>query len=261
MADEPVVEPVEPVVEPAVEPEVHPLEEGGRRFNEVYARMKAAEEREREKDARLARLEGMAQVAQRPQVQQQVYTPEQLQVLVDQGRVTPMAAANYLAQQHAQQAAMQTTSAAIQLQQLNAKVTQAANEVNAFIDKVPSLRDTQSAEFQKVSQVAYQTAEDMGLPVTDFRVQRAALRQVYGSIERIASNGAARETARSASVPHTETGVGGTNRPAASKGDDALKGISQKYIDFWTKKGYSRERMVEEAKYVTREPRSVPVNR
>jgi hypothetical protein len=40
-----------------------------------------------------------------------------------------------------------------------------------------------------------------------------------------------------------------------------LKGVSQKYIDFWTKRGYTRERMIEEAKYVVREPRQVRVQR
>ena len=79
---------------------------------------------------------------------------------------------------------------------------------------------------------------------------------MYGSVERVASNGTAREQSREASLPHTETSVGGTNRAPAAKPDDALKGVSQKYIDFWTKKGYTRERMIEEAKYVTKEPRT-----
>src|SRR6185295_1365791 len=111
------------------------------------------------------------------------------------------------------------------------------NEVNLFIEKLPALRDVNSAEFAKVRDVAYEVADDMNLPVTDFRVQRRALKQVYGSVERIASNGAARETARAASVSHTETSVGSSGKAAAPK-DDALKGVSQKYIDFWTKKGY-----------------------
>ncbi len=257
MADEPVVEPVEVVEEPVVEtPEVvepHPLAEGGARFNEVYARMKQAEER-------ATRMEGMLAAQQRPQQpqQQQVYNAAQLQVMVDRGQVTPMEASDYLAQLHARAQALQTTTAAIQMQQLNAKVQAAAEEVNTFISKVPSLRDTNSAEFQKVAQIAYQTAEDMGLPATDFRVQRAALRQVYGSVERITSNGQARQQSREASLPHTETAMGGSGKTVV-KGDDALKGVSQKYIDFWTKKGYTRERMIQEAKYVTKEPRSVPV--
>jgi len=124
---------------------------------------------------------------------------------------------------------------------------------------VPALRDVNSAEFAKVRDVAYEVADDMNLPVTDFRVQRRALKQVYGSVERIASNGAARQQSREASLPHTETSVGGSGKPPAGKPDDALKGVSQKYIDFWTKKGYTRARMIEEAKYVTKEPRSVPV--
>ena len=73
MADEPVVETeTEPVtditvdaVQETVQETVHPLKPGGARFEEVYARMKQAEDR-------VARVEGMYQQAlnqQRPQPQ------------------------------------------------------------------------------------------------------------------------------------------------------------------------------------------------
>ena len=123
MADEPVVEPVvkpvdtvvgsavepEAVVEPSPEP--HPLAEGGTRFNEVYARMKQAEER-------AARIEGMLAQQQRPQTQPQ-YTPEQvaayLQQQVDRGEITPMQGSNALSQFNAQRIANLTAVQTIQL--------------------------------------------------------------------------------------------------------------------------------------------------
>src|SRR3990167_9824030 len=161
---------------------VHPLQPGGARFEEVYARMKQAEER-------AARFEGALTQAtqQRQQQPQSAYvTPDQLQALIDRGQITPMQATDFLSKQNAQLAATQTTTAAIQMTQLNAKVQAAATEVNQFIEKVPTLRNTASPEFQKVAEAAYALSDDMGLDVKDFRVQRAALRQVYGSLDRVA---------------------------------------------------------------------------
>ena len=254
MADEPVIEPVvEPIVpepvaaEPEPTPEPHPLEPGGARFNEVYARMKQAEER-------AARMEGALQQAQqqpRPQPQGPVYyDPAQLQALVDQGRITPMQAADVLSRQNAQQAATQTTIAAIQAQQLNAKIVSAFGEVNQYIDKVPSLRDSSSQDFQRVSQEAYRVAEDMNLPVTDGRVQRVALRAVYGPLDRLAAATQARQQSRDASLPHTESGAGGGGAPPPTKGGDPLKDVDPTYIKFWQGRQYTREQMIEEAKYI-----------
>ena len=262
MADEPVVEPIEPVVEPGVEPieqpePPHPLAPGGPRFEEVYRQMKE------ERDARIRAEADAAALRQQmqPRQQQSAYvTPDQLQALIDRGQITPMQATDFLSKQNAQLAATQTTTAAIQMTQLNAKVQAAATEVNQFIEKMPTLRNTASPEFQKVADAAYALSDDMNLPVTDFRVQRAALRQVYGSLDRVAGGDRARQQTRDASLPHVESGVSGgrtVSKPAG--GDEALKGVSQHYIDFWTKRGYTKEQMIEEAKYVTKEPRQMKI--
>ncbi len=239
---------LEPIVEPTPEePTPHPLHPGGARFEEVYARMKQAEER-------AARMEGaLAQAQQQHQLvpqQSQFIDPAQLQALVDQGRITPMQAADVLSRQNAQHYATQTTLAAVQAQQLNTKIQSAATEVNQYIDKLPVLRDTNSAEFGRVRDEAYRLAEDMNLPVQDFRVQRAALRATFGSLERMASASQARQQSREASLPHTETTVGSRATTPAAKGADPLKDIDPTYLDYWQRKGYSRERMIEEAQYI-----------
>lgn len=254
---------VDDVVSDIAADSVHPLAEGGVRFEEVYARMKAAEEREREKDARLARLEGAMQARQPQQVQ---FTSEQaadfLQAKVDRGELTPMQAANALSKLNAQQAAVNTTMQAVQMQQLNARLASASQEVNTYIEKVPALRNNASLEFAKVSEAAYALSDDMGLPVSDLRVQRAALRQVYGGLDRMASAAGARRESREASLPHTETHVGGSAGKVAAKGDEAWKkDVPAEYLAFWEKRGYSAERMKQEAPYVTRVPRKVPVQR
>ena len=263
MADEPVVEPEPEVVpaeavvpEPEPTPEPHPLEPGGSRFNEVYARMKQAEER-------AARVEGMYQQslnqarAQQTQPQQPVtYTPQQLQQAVDQGLITPMAATDILSRQNAQAAAFTTTVQAAQVTALNAKLQQASTEVTQYLAKVPALRDQTSADFQKVSEEAYRLSDDMNLPVTDLRVQRAALRTVYGSLEHMSATTHARQQSRDASLPHVESNLGRATPTTGIKADP-LKDVPKEYLDYWKRRGYTQAQMVEEAAYVTRTPRKV----
>ncbi len=224
----------------------HPLQPGGARFEEVYARMKQAEDR-------AARMEGalaQAQQQQRPAQQGPVYVdPAQLQALVDQGRMTPMQAADVLSKQNAQQAAAQYTIAATQAQQLNAKITSASQEVNQYIDKMPTLRDSASPDFIRVRDEAYRLSDDMGLPVQDFRVQRAALRTTFGSLDRLASATQVRAQSRDASLPHTESGA--ARGPSAAKpGSDPLKDVDPAYVSFWKSRGYTQEQMLAEAQYI-----------
>ena len=258
MADEPVVEEV--VVEPEVVAETpHPLEEGGVRFNEVYARMKAAEDREREKDARLARLEGIAQAHQAPPTGPAIYTPQQLQAAVDQGLITPMVAADVLSRQNAR---VEATATAMQVEHIRAsagKLQAAGAAVNQYLAHVPALKDVNSADFAKVRDAAYSASDDMNLPVTDLRVQRRALREVYGTLDKMAKNDGERESSRRASLPHTETSAGGTRQPAAAAtGADAWKkDVPADYLTYWKQRGYSEQQMKDEAKYVTKAPRKV----
>lgn len=229
----------------------HPLQPGGARFEEVYARMKQAEDR-------AARVEGMYQQAlnqSRPQPQGPQYVdPNQLQALVDQGRITPMQAADILSKQNAHIAATQITTQTVQLQGLATKLQGAKAEVDQYLTKLPALRDNTSQEFQRVAEEAYRLSDDMGLPVTDLRVQRAALRAAYGSIDRLTNNAQTREQSRGASLPHVETRPAGGAAPRGGQApsNDPLKDVDPTYLKFWESKGYSRERMIDEAQYIPR---------
>ena len=245
------------------EPEVsnpHPLEPGGPRFEEVYGQMKEYRREAEQLRAERAAWQAAQTQQQRPQPQQQ-FTPEQvadyLQQQVDRGQITPMAATNALSQFNAQRVATATAVQVEQQRAFNAKLQEAANEVNQYIAKVPALRDTSSDDFKRVSEAAYRVSGRLGLPVTDYRVQQTALESVYGGLDRIAKAGQTRQQSREDSLPHTETQMGRGSAPAPQKqaGDDVLKGVSHEYIRFWEKRGYTRAQMIEEAKYVTKEPR------
>ncbi len=254
MADEPAVEdvvvPAAEVVDPPAPP--HPLEEGGARFNEVYARMKAAEERATRAEAERAALA----VQQRPAqpVQPAYYQPQQLQEMVDRGQITQAVMADMISKQNATATVMQVA----QITQHNQRMAQASDEVHKYIAKVPALMDVNSAEFKKVADEAYRISDDVGAPVSDLRVQRMALRAVYGSLDRMAARGSAQEQSRNASLPHVETASGATGRPVTGK-VDPLEGVPAEYLEYWKKRGYTREKMIEEAQYVdkTRSVRKV----
>ena len=251
MADEPVAEPVvtEPVVETPVETPAetpHPLSPGGPRFEQIYAQMKD------ERDGRLRAEAEAAALRQRMQPQQQspqYIDPNALQAYVDQGRITPMQATDILSKQNAQIAATQTTMQAVQYQTLAGKLQSAKVEVDEYMSKIPALRDNTSQDFQRVAEEAYRLSDDMGLPVTDLRVQRAALRAAHGSLDRITLQQQSREQSRAASIPPVDTRAGGARGPMAPS-TDPLKDVDPTYVEFWKKRGYTQAQMIEESKYI-----------
>jgi len=211
--------------------------------------MRAAErEAQDERDRRLA-AERQAQPAQPAQ---QVYSEAQLQSLVDAGRITPA--------QMASQLAIQATA---QLEQRldrkyaeQARHRDAAQEVDQYIDRKPSLMDSTSEDFRRVAKAAYEIAAELSLDVKDSRVQRRALRETFGTLDRLTKTETLRTHDRTHADLHVETGRGNGGGEVAGK-SDPLKHVPKAYLDQWEKWGYSRDRMIAEAKYVTREPRRV----
>ena len=227
----------------------HPLEEGGKRFNQVYARMKEAERDAMEMRDRVARLEGQAQVAARPTAapQKTYYEPQELQVLVDQGRISPAVMADQLAWQRTQQGIQQVT----QTMKWQQTAQTALAEVHQYIEKLPSLAHTTSPEFAKVARAAHEIADEMGLRVEDPRVQRRALRETFGTLDKMTKVEQAGDFNRAHADTHVETGRGGgqSDRRGAP---DPLKGVPKAQIEFWKSKGYSQKQMEAEAPFVKR---------
>ena len=260
MADEPTEqvpaqEPTTPVEPQTPEPEPHPLAEGGVRFNEIYARMKESERREAAANERIARLEGAQSAQQKPAAQTpNIWTNEQLQQAVDQGRITQATMADQIAWQRGQQLE----------QSLQAKFEQrdrqrsALSEVESFIEKVPKLRDATSEEFGRVARNAREIASDLGRDAGDPIVQRLALRATFGPLDKIAAVRQTQDFARQHAETFSEAGNGGNGqRQTQQAGADPLKDVPKEYLDHWKEKKYTREQMIAEAKYITRTPRKV----
>ncbi len=233
----------------APEAEPHPLEPGGKRFKEVIAQKNAAEQQVVEMRERVARLEG-AEQARRPTPQnppqQQVFTPAQLQALVDQGQITPALMADQLAYQRQKEGEERM----MQRLKFERIATTAMSEVQQYIQKMPALSNTSSAEFQKVAAAAQEIAEELQLNIQDPRVQRRALRETFGTLDRLAQAGQAREFDRAHADTHSASGGGGGAQPKKDK--DPLAGVSKQQIDHWKRLNYSQKQMEAEAPFVKR---------
>lgn len=245
-----VVEPtsvVTPEVTPEVTPDVHPLEPGGKRFTEVYAEMQDARREAQAMRERVARLEGQQSVTQQQaQPKQEFYTAEQLQGYVDAGKISPAKMADQLAWQRAELKGREM----VQQQHVMARHQTALNEVNQYIAKMPALMNQGSPEFATVARAAREVAEDMGLSVDNPVVQRRALREAFGSIDKVAKQTQAREVARQGSDTFTETSGGGGGDTDTTAAKNPLKGVPQHYLDHWKRVGYTHQQMVDEAKYI-----------
>ena len=247
MADEPVATPepeAQPNPDPAPEPEPHPLEPGGKRFEAVYADMKEARRAADAAMAEVTRLRAEQEAAkQQPRQAPQFYTREQLEAAVAAGQISAVQAADQLAWQRQQE-----TQKNIERQQAEFTKRQAATaEVNTYIQKIPALADTASPEFQRVTRAAWDVAEDMGLPVTDPRVQRRALRETFGAPDHLTAVRTTREFTRTNADTHTETAPGASTAPPSK---DPLKAVPAYIMEHWKRRGYSKEEMLAELPYV-----------
>lgn len=251
MPDNDTTTPPEPEIIPAVEPvavepaaaEPHPLDPGGKRFNEVYRDMREATRRA---DALEAEVNALKAKAAPPAAAQTFYTPGQLQTMVDAGQVTPALMAAQLAWQQGQQVKAEVR----QEMQIEGRITAAKREVSEYVAKLPKLLDETSPEFRRAHQAAIDVAEDMGLKLDDPRVQRRALREAFGQLDRVTAVQRTNAQAASNADTYVETGGGGggqTNTVAA----DPLKSVPGVYLEHWKQLGYTREQMIEEAQYIT----------
>jgi hypothetical protein len=237
-----------PVETPEVEPEPHPLSPGGPRFEQVY---KEKEDYRREADylrSENERLRAQPQPSATPPKQEAWFTAEQLQAFVDRGQITPAKAAEQLAWQQAQLAQREM----LQTQATQSRLMDAGREVNQYKTKIPALNNPTSPEMLRVKEAVYEVAADMGLPANDLRVQRRALRETFGSLEKLAKTSEVREVSRRSADTHAETSSSAGGNRGPSK--DPLAAIPQRYKDHWQRMGYSQKQMLDEAKYIRPRP-------
>ena len=233
--------PESPATEAVTEERTHPLAPGGVRFEEVVREKNEWKAQTADLRARLATLENPPR--QEPAKAPTFYTAEQLQQAVDAGQITHAKMADQLAWQRAESMRQQVVTET----QLNQKRASATAEITQYTDRVPALADSTSPEFLRAARAAAEIADDMGWDIRDPRVQRQALRQTFGSLDRLAASDKTREYDRQHADTAMETRGGGRGTPPKP---DPFAVVPKPLMDEWKRLGYTPEQMKEELKYV-----------
>ena len=231
-----------PVVDQAeIEPAPHPLDPGGQRFGEVYRDMQEARRE-------AARLQGELDKVRQPAqpAQPQFYSPNDLQGLVDAGKITPAVMTAQIAWQERQIAKQEMRAEWTQHEQMRG----AGAEVTQYMAAIPKLGDAMSDERRRVDGIVREIAAEMNTTMEDPRAQRRALQIAFGTLDKVTKQ----KVVVTQPEPYVETaGGGGSKKPAT--GGDPLKDVPASYKTHWEKMGYTRDQMVEEAKYIRPTPR------
>ena len=240
---EPVVEPAavaEPAKEPAavaepetvVEPEKkHPLEPGGERFNQVYARAKAAEARmQEERDARIA-AEAEARVLREnrdkpvlPKEEKELSWSELKQMVSDQ-KLSEAEALEYrekVTANKAVKAAEERITSKLSQQSRDQRID---SEIGKYKDAIPDVNVVGTDERKKFDAEFRYQVEFAGMDPKSLTTQLAALRAVYGPPERAAQYAKANKgKGANAAESYAETSGGGAavNQQPAKTWKDKL---------------------------------------
>jgi hypothetical protein len=183
------------VESPAPEPEkpdTHPLEPGGERFKQVYARTKRAEEQvdqlrgelQREREERI-RLEERTKTNTS---QQKVYEWPELKAAIDAGQITMDQAVAYREKVLTDQYEKKTTETIDRLLNQRDTVSRVSSDINTYRDHYPELNKQGSDEWNKVAREYQDLVAQFGVPRSkeqELKLERMALIATYGKPEHL----------------------------------------------------------------------------
>jgi hypothetical protein len=251
---ESVVEPVKPVevvdalpvvekVEPVEETEVHPLEPGGKRFEQVWARAKKAEE-----DARKVREEKIAletELRVRKELEtsppkkeaEKVYNWEELEGLIESGNLTRAQAQTYREDVIRKQTLQEAEQRITQKQEAVNVTESVRGEINRYTKAVPTLLQQDSSDYKRVEAEFNWLTTIYGAPKDDTEMRKRqliALRAAYGTAdaaEKRAGLSKASDDGKDTIMDSTGTSKGKTP-PVA---DGQPKGLSEAEVEHYNK--------------------------
>ena len=248
VAEPPVQEPVPPEPVAAVEPEPakpHALEPGGERFQQVWARAKAAEARmQEERDARIA-AETEARIlretrAKEPEKVEQVVSWKELKQQVANNVITEEDALEYrdkITAEKAAKAAEERLTKKLTAQSTNARID---TEIGKYKDALPDVNVPGTDERKKFDTEFRYQVEFAGMDPKSLTTQLAALRAVYGPPERAVQYAKTKGKGSSGAESYAETSNGGRGpAPAGKVWHDKLPAHEKAHY----------ERMIERGRY------------
>lgn len=185
----------EPIVEQPVEPpqeETHPLEPGGERFKEVWARAKRTEDRlQREREERI-RLEERLRAAeeakkQAPQ-QEREYTWAELEEAIATNKITRADALVYREKLIEKRAAEKARQEAEHFITQQTQIQRVVSDIDSYRKVIPDVDNTDSDDFKAVAVEYQDLVATYGKPkdqATELKYQRDALKRAFGPVDRL----------------------------------------------------------------------------
>lgn len=233
----------------------HPLEPGGKRFNQVYARAKDAELKYHAERERAARLEGELEALKRQPVTpaqpvEKRYTPAQLQAFVDEGKITVGQVLAYQEETIRQEMERKLDAKLTEKLAGASQQTTLQREINKYRESIPEVEQPGTPERTKLEQ-EFTYLIQLGYDKNDPRTELMAARAAFGDPD-LAKQ---KRQAKSITTPREtiqDIASNGSPKPAEK---DPLKQLTseqrkhyQRMIDRGVYKGWSEVK--EELAYV-----------
>lgn len=175
----------------------HPLEPGGKRFNQVYARAKDAETKYHAERERAARLEGeLDALRKQPATAAQPATPArytgtQLQSFIDEGKITVGQALSYQEESLKLEAARLVDAKVEEKLSTATRQSTVQREVSRYQEAIPDITVPGTEARQKLER-EYAYLVSMGYDAKDPKTEVLAARAAFGDPDLIKQRQAAR---------------------------------------------------------------------
>jgi hypothetical protein len=222
-------------VEGVEEKEPHPLEPGGKRFNEVWARAKKAEsESQREREARLvaeAKLDAYKELGvTKTDKGEKVYSWEELETFIDNGQMTRAEASTYREREVIKKATAEAESRAEARVRTETRLATTSKELKSYIDEVPEIAETGSETRQKLEAEFAWLASMYGTPEKGSVAERAmelnAVRNVLGPLDKVSTRKDSDRLTRSSRETMAESNSTANRGTASGSGKDPVAGLT-----------------------------------
>lgn len=174
----------------------HPLEPGGKRFNQVYARAKDAEARLQSERERAARLEGELEALKRTPAEPKTaipprYTASQLQAMIDEGKATVGQVLEYQEETLKKELAAEVDKKVSETLSTHQRGNTVQSELQEYKTLVPEALQAGTPENQRVLK-EFSYLVNMGYDRNDPRTEVLAARAAFGDPESLKTKRAAK---------------------------------------------------------------------
>ena len=206
----------------------HPLDPGGKRFNQVWARAKDAEVKLQTERERAARLEGELDALRKMGADKPVpppikeYTWQELQRGIDAGQITLQQALEHreeIIRRHAEKQADDKIKATLETTQRQSTVQQELAQYRTLVPEAVQMGTKERVALER----EFTYLVNMGYDSRDPRTELLAARNVLGDMESIKQRKAAATITSERTIMKDTHTTNGTTKPAEK---DPIKGLT-----------------------------------